>query len=216
VIAAIGTAIALMLIVMKWTGDVSLWYVVHKLIPGANAFRAVGRMSFSVYLFGLIGGLVGVQAWINQKAPRPSTRAIFAGLIAALMVGEQIRPLPESFNKNEEFLQPTQSLFPMFADVDTAYVMYDGTRPDYRHEIITMWAGHRTKTPVMNGFSGAAPPGFPGFGARPTLEELLQILGPQWEGKLAIIEWGPPVSRKVYQVVPGDESSRRATLIESS
>jgi len=213
VIAGVGTAFILMLIVTKWSGDASLWYVIHKLVPGANAFRAVGRISFSIYLFGLIGGLVGTQEMLNQ-ASRFKARAMTI-LIASLMILEQVRPLPESFDKKKDFLEPKQSLVPMLTEVDTAYVMYDGTRPDYRHEIIAMWAGHWAKTPVMNGFSGAAPRGHPGFGARPSLEELLQILGPQWQGKLAIIEWGPPVTRRAYQVVPGGEASRRAVLIES-
>jgi hypothetical protein len=52
-------------------------------------------------------------------------------------------------------------------------------------------------------FSGADPPAYPGLGNRATIEDLVQALGPDWHGKLAVIEWGPPVQRQVYRVESG-------------
>ena len=74
----------------------------------------------------------------------------------------------------------------MLEGVDTAY-LYDDSMPYYRHEIAAM-GGLWAKVPVINGFSGTIP-GHPGHGARPTVEELVQFLGPKWHGKLAVIEW---------------------------
>jgi hypothetical protein len=74
-----------------------------------------------------------------------------------------------------------------------------------------MWAGLLAKVPVMNGFSGAHPPGYPGMHDQLTFLELWRVLGLKWFGKLAVIEWGPPVRRTVYQFEPGG----RFRVIES-
>jgi hypothetical protein len=202
-LAAVGTAAVLMLLVTRWAWDVSLWFLVNRLVPGANAFRAVGRIAFAAYLFGLIGGLVGVQSLVNSRVPRPRTRSFLFALIASAMILEQVRPFPESFDKRAEFLDRVDALVPQLRDADAAYVMYDGSMPDYRHEIAAMWAAVRTGVPVINGFSGTQPPDYPGLGARPSVEELVRLLGLHWRGKLAVIEWGGPASRKVYQVETG-------------
>src|SRR5262245_39641757 len=65
VLANVGTAAILALLVTRWGYDVSLWFLVHQTVPGANAFRAVGRIAFVAYLFGMVGGLVGVQALVT-------------------------------------------------------------------------------------------------------------------------------------------------------
>jgi hypothetical protein len=203
--AGVGTAAVMMLLVTCWGGNVSLWFLVNKLVPGANAFRAVGRIAFAGYMFGLIGGLLGVQALVNDRLARPGSRRLAVALVAAGLVLEQVRPFPESFDKREAFLDRVELLVPHLRDVDTAWVLYDGSMPGYRHEIAAMWAGLRAKTPVMNGFSGTQPPGFLGLEARPTIDECVAILGPHWHGTVALIEWGPPVTRRVYQVGPGGQ-----------
>jgi hypothetical protein len=211
VLAGVGTALILMLCVTRWGGNVSLWFVIHQVVPGANAFRAIGRIAFAAYLFGLIGGLVGVQALISEKVPRPRARTIALLLIAGLLILEQVRPFPESFDKRAVFFDRAETLVPHMSGVDAAYVIDDGSMPDFRHQIAAMWAGLWAKTPVMNGFSGTKPIDYPGIGEYPTLEELIRALGPNWTGRLAIIEWGPPVRRRVYQIEPGG----RWTVVES-
>jgi hypothetical protein len=212
VLAGVGTAAVLMLCVTRWGGDVSLWFLVHQVVPGANAFRAIGRIAFAAYMFGLIGGLAGVQTLFTDRVPRPRTRMALFALIAGLMIAEQVRPFPESFDKRADFFDRAESLIPQMAGVDAAYVIDDESLPDFRHQIAAMWAGLWAKVPVMNGFSGTKPIDYPGMGDRPTVAELAQVLGPNWYGKLAVIEWGPPVRRRVYQVEPGGQFR----LIESS
>jgi hypothetical protein len=203
VLAGLGSAGVMVVLATRVGGDVTFWFLVHLTVPGANAFRAIARIAFVVYLFGMFGGLVGLQALVNDRVGRPRTRAVLFAVIAGLIMLEQVRPFPESFEKREEFLDRADALVPLLKGVDVAYVMYDESMPDYRHEIVAMWAAVQTRVPVMNGFSGTQPPDHPGMGARPLVEELVRILGPNWRGKLAVIEWGPPASRKVYQVETG-------------
>jgi hypothetical protein len=211
-LAGLGTAGVLVVLSTRVGGTVTLWFLVYQIVPGANAFRAIARVAFVVYLFGMFGGFVGVQALINDRIGRPRTRTVLFAVIAGLMMLEQVRPFPESFDKREEFLDRVDALVPALKGMDAAYVMYDGSMPDYRHEIAAMWAGVRTRVPVINGFSGTQPPDYPGMGARPPLTELLRILGPNWHGRLAVIEWGPPVTRRVYQI----ESGGRFQLLDPS
>jgi len=214
VLAGVGTAIVLAILSTRWGYNVSLWAVVHALVPGANAFRAIGRIAYAFYLFGMIGGLVGAQKLIDTRIVRPGKKTAVFALLAAIMIFEQTRPFPEHFDKQAEFFEPAKSLVPALDGVDTAYLMYDESMPCYRHEIAAMWAGLWAKVPVMNGFSGTLPPDHPGHGVRPSLEELLKMLGPNWSGKLAVIEWGPPVTRIVYQVSPGENPATRIRRIE--
>jgi hypothetical protein len=205
-----GTALTLVLLVTKWGYDVSLWYVVHSAVPGANAFRAIGRLAFVVYLFGFIGGAVGFQACINERFPT-RRRWIYAGLLA-LVVVEQLIPNPDSFSKAEQGYGQAEALVPAMRGADVAYVVYDESMPDYRHHIAAMFAGMWAQVPTINGYSGAQPKDFPAYTYQPTLEEVIAVLGPDWRGRLVVIEWGPPLRRRVYQVTGGGQFH----LIESS
>ncbi|HVK09698.1 MAG TPA: hypothetical protein VM597_13065 [Gemmataceae bacterium] len=196
-----GTALTLTVLVTKWGYDVSLWFVVHSLVPGANAFRAVGRVAFVVYLFGIIGGTVGFQAWVADRFPARG-RWLLLGLFA-LVVVEQLVPRPDSFRKADQGYGQAEALVPAMRGADVAYVVYDGSIPDYRHHIAAMFGGMWADVPTINGFSGAQPKDFPAYTYVPSLDELITVLGPDWRGTLAVIEWGPPVRRTVYRVEPG-------------
>jgi hypothetical protein len=214
VVATLGTAAILFLSVTSWGYNFCPWYFIHSTVPGANAFRAVGRIAFVGYMFGLIGGLFGAQSLLELRILRQRNRNLAFALIAAIMILEQLRPFPEHFNKQQKFLAPVEALKPQLVGVDVAYVVYDGSLPDYRHHIVAMWAGHWMRMPMMNGFSGAAPRGYPSLDDRPSLEWLVEALGPNWCGKLAVIEWGPPVRRHVYQIEPGEAPSLRLRLVD--
>ena len=203
VLACLGTSAILMLLVTRWGHNFSLWYFVHQLVPGANAFRAVGRLVFAIHLFGTIGGLLGLQEFLRQNVSVPTRRGVIYALVALLIVIEQVRVEPESFDKRKLMYGPARELAMHMNGADAAYVVYDASMPDYRHQITAMWAGMWARTPVMNGFSGTQPKGYPALEERPTLEDLVRLLGREWRGKLAIIEWGPPIRRRVYNVRDG-------------
>jgi hypothetical protein len=202
VLATLGTALVLVILVTRWGGNISLWFLVHQVVPGANAFRAVGRIALVVYMFGTIGGLVGLESFLTVSVRNAKLRSLIFAAIAILVVLEQVRPRPESFDKRD-FFSPVESLVPHLTGADAGHVIYDEAILYYRHHIYTMWAGMRVNVPVMNGFSGASPPGYPGLSNRSTIEELIGVLGPKWRGRLVVIHWGPPVRSKMYQVESG-------------
>lgn len=202
-LCGVGTALTLVLLVTKWGGDVSLWYVVHSVVPGANAFRAVGRLAFVVYLFGLIGGAVGFQAFVQSRVVSVGRRRWIYGGLLALVVAEQLVPKPDNFVKADEGYGPAETLVEPMRGADAAYVVFDGSMPDYRHHVAAMWGGMWARVPTINGYSGTQPKGFPAYEDRPGIDDLVRVLGPEWRGSLVVIEWGPPLKRTVYRVEPG-------------
>ena len=121
-------------------------YTVDTARPKAEALALRGgRIAFVGYMFGLIGGLYGVQTLVTERVTRPRARIVWFGLVAALMILEQVRPSPESFDKRAEFLGPVEELTPHLAGADVAYVIDNESMPDYRHHITAMWAGLRAR-----------------------------------------------------------------------
>ena len=153
--------------------------------------------------------------WAFRRAStsdsRPAAEWIYAGLLT-LVVVEQLIPNPDSFLKSQQGYGQAEALVPAMRGADVAYVVYDESMPDYRHHIAAMFAGTWAKVPTINGYSGTRPKDFPAYTYQPSLEELIAVLGPDWSGRLVVIEWGPPIRRRVYRV----EKGGRFVLIESS
>ena len=110
--------------------------------------------------------------------------------------------------KSEQRYGQAGALVPMWGCVATCLRPIDA---HYRH-LAAMFGGMWAKVPTINGYSGTQPKDFPAYTYQPSLEELIAVLGPDWSGRLVVIEWGPPIRRRVYQV----EKGGRFVLIESS
>ena len=204
VICCLCTALSMALSVTRFGYEVSPWALVHAYIPGANAFRAVGRAAFVAYLFGLIGGLRGLEEFAERLSWQNRFRNFLVGAVVLAMAIEQYRSPLDSFDKRDALYGRAEQLRATMRGADAAYVVYDGSMPDYRHHIIAMWAGLWERVPVMNGFSGTQPSdGYPAYGDHPTIDHLVRSLGTQWQGKLVVIEWGPPIHRRTYNVEIG-------------
>jgi hypothetical protein len=207
----LGTAGFLALAVTLFPGNTSLWFVIHTLVPGANAFRAIGRIVLTALLFGGIGGLVGFDDWLRQRRWRPGVRTGVAVLVMLAMIAEQTYYPRESFAKHEHCYGPAREMAELLRGADAGYVVYTDALPDYRHHITAMWAGLYAGVPMMNGFSGTSPKDYPAYAMQPSLEWLMELLGPEWHGTFVVIDWGPPKRRFVYQVRPGTDHAQRYT-----
>ena len=127
------------------------------------------------------------------------------------MIEDNTRRHP-SFDPRAQCYGPAREGAELIRGADAAHFVYDGKMPDYQHHITAMWAGLWADVPVMNGFSGTAPPNYPALKNEPTVAELVRLLGANWRGRLVIVEWGPPMRRRMYQV----ETGGRYSLIKSS
>jgi len=164
-LACWGTALALVLLSLYLPighgRGLSLWRIVYYAVPGAGAIRAVGRIASVVYLFGLVAVFVGAQQAICRLDLRPpGRRALLALLLVAGMADQSVRGLP-SFEKGPflEQVERTRSAIP--PGCPAAYVRLRADQPFFVSQLAAMWAGLEANVPVINGYSGNSPPGYP-------------------------------------------------------
>jgi hypothetical protein len=158
----------------------------------------IGRVSLTVVLFGLIGGLVAVQCILNSRIRSPRLRGWISLVLLLLALAEQVQSEMASFER-AEFYPRIDILAKELTDADAAYVILDRLEINGAaiHEIIPMWAGLKANMPVVNGYSGRVPKGYFEKDTVPSEEELQAYLGRRWSGRLLIVdERDPP--RKTY------------------
>lgn len=187
----VAAGIGLVLISMQWSGEWSAWRLIHGIVPGGRGIRAVGRIFIIVYLFVLIGGLLGLhllaQRWIRSAAVRG---LLYAGL-ASLCIYEQTGWEPSSF-PHAVFYSRIDPLAEQLreADVDAAYVEGDPSQWWLGNELVAMWAGLRANVPVINGYSGRIPKRYP-FETALSEEQLREwLVRNNWRGRLLILRHG--------------------------
>ena len=170
-------------------GD-SLWRVVRYL-PGGLAIRCVSRVYVIVYLFGSIAALM----WLTQATERIGrgwVRHAVRAVVVGAMMFEQTQYQQPSFAR--------QNFYPL---VDEAAKDLKGAEAGYvvpRYvdptgwlgygadgEVFAMWVGLRANVPVVNGYSGRAPQGFPPFGSL-TDDQLRDWLTGKVRGTVRVVD----------------------------
>jgi hypothetical protein len=160
VLAVLGTALTLVVLSLRDLGDGTTWWWVHEWVPGATSIRAVGRITLTVLLFALIGGLLALQAVLRAPVFGPRARWSIAGIVLLLGGLEQVLPTLSSF-ETASFYPRAEALGKNLRRSAAAYVF---PRPDMcwpTNELLAMWAGLHANRPVVNGYSGRMPDGYP-------------------------------------------------------
>jgi len=165
----------------------SLWRVV-RLAPGGMAIRAVSRVYLVVYLFGAFAACAWL-AHVTERIRREWLRVAVRSLVVGFMIFEQTEYQQPSFER--------RNFYPL---VDAAAGQLRGAEagwvvPRYRDptgetfdgvygEVFAMWVGLRANVPIVNGYSGRLPNGYPGTGTlaegeiRTWLKEQRRFRGP--------------------------------------
>src|SRR5262249_336464 len=149
-------AVTLALIASRW-GDWSPWRAVYKWVPGGGAIRAVGRVVFTVELFALVGGLLALDAVMR----RSRFAGAFAGLILVAGVLEQIPVGPLPSFEVAPWQARVSALRYRLTPGTVAYIELAVGRPFWESQLTAMWAGLEANVPVVNGYSGRYPLGYP-------------------------------------------------------
>jgi hypothetical protein len=165
--AATGTAAVFVLLSLRWHGGWSAWWWVHKHVPGAGAIRAVPRVVLTAELFALLAGLLALDRWAHRVRFGPTGVAA----LAVLVMAEQWRTAPPSFDP-APFFAEVEELRPRLEANGPAYVPLAPGRPYHVSQLVAMWAGLRANVPVVNGYSGRYPTGYPDWGRSMTDQEL--------------------------------------------
>lgn len=142
-------------------GGVSLWRVVHALVPGAKAVRVVSRS----HLF-LTGPMIVVALLGLSDVLRGAVRLPAAAALVAVMLIEQVTVPPTFLNRSEETarlgaLPPAPRECRAFAAVaarEGEAGAGNRTLELYSHNVDAMVIASVRKLPTINGFSTFNPP----------------------------------------------------------
>jgi hypothetical protein len=140
---------------------VSLWWLVFHSVPGAGAIRAVGRISILIDALAIVAACWGADAAIRRSRLRPVARAALLAALLVAGVAEQRVASSPAFEK--------QSFFRRVAAVRAniprgCHLLYLTLSPGANYpvaQLVAMWAGMDARVPVVNGYSGNAPPHYP-------------------------------------------------------
>jgi hypothetical protein len=150
----LAATITLFLLTLRLPGDASLWYWVHRYVPGGTALRAVGRVG----IMGLFPAALGFAWWADRLTPR---RPLMALLLCLLVAAEQVH-LTTTFNKQlaQDRIAEIVTRIP---DGTTAFFLVDagGTYRNFRlvHDDAE-WVALAAGIPTINGRYGNVPPGW--------------------------------------------------------
>lgn len=168
-IACLVTAVLLVLLALR-VGELSLWHAIWKWAPGGQAIRAVGRIWTVVVLFALCGSLSVIARSMDHRR---------IGWLAPILLFAVIEQMPlraelPSFDValwNTYVASITSQMQPK-----QPYLVrpVPGLAP-YQGQLAAMWAGLKANAPVVNGYSGRYPLGYPDWN-RPMMDADLQ----QW------------------------------------
>jgi hypothetical protein len=172
----------------------SLWRVVRYL-PGGLAIRCVSRVYLLVYLFGSVAALTWL-AHVTQRIRAAWLRYAVQALVIGAMMFEQTQYQQASFER-KSFYPLVDAAAKDMQGAEAGYVnpRYFDTRGEMHYgpagEVFAMWVGLRANVPVVNGYSGRTPTGYPPFGPQ-TDAQVHNWLKGQFRGKVRIVDSETP------------------------
>lgn len=206
--ALLGTAAVLVLLSLGDLPGGGLWRWVYHHVPGATSIRAVGRIHLTILLFVLTGGLLALDAVLRAPGEDRRLRMTVVGLVLLLGVVEQVPAGLVSFEA-ASFYPRAEALSRRLTRGTAAYVAGSAHEPFWTSELLTMWAGLYANRPVINGYSGRWPDGYPEQSNLPPERVFGWLATHQpsdrpWPGRL------------VYAVLQRDSGEYRTVLLEAS
>jgi hypothetical protein len=153
-----GTATALVLFSLRF-GNLSLWYFSYRILPGASALRAVGRVLIMVDLILIVLALWGLdELWRAVRKPGARAPRIMLAGIGIALIAEQVNWTPFTLDKTEQLSRLERYAAPE-QDCEAFYVTNasaDGAPFGY-HQLDAMMIGMKLGMPTVNGYSGFEP-----------------------------------------------------------
>ena len=189
VAACLATAAAWWLLTVRVGDEVSAWWLV-RFFPGGGAIRCVGRVYLVVYLFGTLGA----AAWLQVVADRVRAgwrRAAVVLLVAAPVAFEQTGFTSPS-TPADDFYPATDRCAADLRGAAAGYVVPSVGSARHYGDVFGMWAGLRANVPVVNGYSGREPTGYPEFTQEYDEELLRGWLAGKVRGRVRVVDPAHP------------------------
>lgn len=181
----------------------SLWRVV-RYIPGGLAIRCVTRVYLIVYLFGGIAGLTWLTQ-ITERIHRDWLRYAVQAIVVGAMIFEQTEYQQPSFAR-QDFYPLVDKAAEQLRGAEAGWIVPRYVDPSGEvgvgpyGEVFGMWVGLRANVPVLNGYSGRAPKGFPPMGALSN-EQIRDWLKGKFHGRVRVIDSEAPPNHPFPDVV---------------
>jgi hypothetical protein len=187
--ACIVSALILVVVTLNVYHGASLWWLA-RFVPGGQAIRVVSRVYVDVYLFGTLAVVLFLKAALEYRSRSwLVTLAVVAA--AAVVVFEQTGFETKSFAK-ADFYALAERCSGRLRGADVGYVEPRYGENPAEGEMLGMWAGMTANVPVVNGWSGRWPDGYPVTGDVLSDEQLQGWLRGRFRGRLAIIDPARP------------------------
>jgi hypothetical protein len=183
--ACLVSALVLVVVTLNVYHGASLWWLA-RFVPGGQAIRVVSRVYVDVYLFGTLAVVLFLKAALEHR-PRSWLVKLAAAAAAAVVAYEQTGFETRSFAK-AAFYAPAERCGERLRGADAGYVEPRYGENPAEGEMLGMWAGMAANVPVVNGWSGRWPDGYPVTGDVLTDEQLRAWLRGRFRGRLAIID----------------------------
>jgi hypothetical protein len=176
----------------------TLWRFIYGVAPGATSIRAVGRIWTVILPLALIGGFLGLELALDRVRLARRRNWITASIVL-FGVAEQYQADLPSFDKLEYRAEVKSVRTALEASgCGAGYVVLDPSRPFYVSQMVAMWGGLEANVPVLNGYSGNFPPGYPDPTRSMTDVELAEWSSRAPGQRLCVIE--PPSSNAPRRV----------------
>lgn len=151
-VLVLATATVLVL-TLRLPGDLSLWPLTRRLVPGGEAIRAVARVGALL----LFPGAAGLALFLEQQRGRwPAV--VLVGVAALTFVEQQ----NVSYGFDRRFVE--WRIARIAATVERScrsfFLVSTGVASDHDLDDDAMWVALATGIPTVNGRSGAVPPGY--------------------------------------------------------
>ncbi len=150
---ALLSILAITWVATLWVGE-SLWHLVHGLLPGGGAIRAVSRITLLQLL--PMGASV---AWVATKLEKRSG-LLTAMLFSALVVFENSGVSKQDFSAREQATRINDVKSQLSGKNCTTFFL-TGIDESWKTHLDAMWASLETQIPTINGYSGNSPPDWP-------------------------------------------------------
>lgn len=154
----LGVSAVLFSISLRLPNGFSLWQPVYSLVPGATAIRVVSRIWTVLDCYLLTAICLSTDTFFNSI---PNRRAVplLSTLLCLCIVEQTTFKLP-AYEKLP-YLKQEAEVSRLMRGCEVAYLKI---LPNHVEDQVTaMWAGLKTKVPVVNGYSGSMPPNYHPF-----------------------------------------------------
>ncbi|HEX3356768.1 MAG TPA: hypothetical protein VHS31_07350 [Tepidisphaeraceae bacterium] len=161
--ASVVTGGVMILLCVRWPGGKSAWWFIYQYFPGGTAIRAVSRIDLVIFFYLTLAMVIGMDRLLKRVASARLGGSLII-LTACFLCAEQwVRDVP-SFDTRPWDNETTELHDLMNSGGDVGYVVYylpDNPLHFFGMQISAMWAGLKANKPVINGYTGVVPPGYP-------------------------------------------------------